>query len=193
MPPSGKAAACAARSLKIAPWLSPAGLTRGRINGIIGVRNLYNEGQLNQLAAAQINPITNFNGYSLWDGLTLQRKASVLSYLSSRTLLAYVQEAFEKELPIFLQEPITDQLFYRIEQFGKTILDPIADNGGFNTRTDASRGYRLQCDKINNKDADKENGVVNITLFLDLVRPARSIQLVLVPIKSGGLMVQTII
>lgn len=183
--PSGKAAAAMARTLNISAHLSPAGLNRGQVRGVVGVRNLYSEGDRNSLAAAQINPILNMQGgfgFVLWDALTLQKKTSVMSYVSSRMNMIVIRDACERFFPFLLQEAINANLFFRVEQFGRNLLDPMVGSG-------ALKAAKIVCDETNNKPSDEDAGRVNIKIFLDFPRPARSIVLTLIPTRAGGISV----
>ncbi len=182
VPPSGKVAAAIARTLNIAPYLSPAGLNRGQILGIVGVRYNYSEGNKDTLAQNQINPILNLQGfgYVLWDALTLQKKASVMSYASSRFNMIYIQDACEKFFPFLLQEPIDNNLFYKIRQFGDALFGPMVQQG-------ALRAGRIIADNTNNKSADVDAATVRVRIELDFPRPARSIVVTFVPVKSGAI------
>jgi len=183
VPPSARLGAVIARSLNIAPYLSPAGLNRGYIRNIVGLRYNYSQGQRDTLATAQINPIINLQGgfgYVLWDAITLLKKKTVMSYASSRFNMCYIREECERFFPTLLHEPIDDNLFFKVEQFGEQLLQPMIERG-------ALRNGKLVANKTNNKPTDEDAGRFNVSLFLDFPRPAREINIKLIPTRAGGI------
>lgn len=183
VPPSARLGAVFARSLNIAPYLSPAGLNRGYIRNIVGVRYNYSQGNRDILATAQINPIINVQGgfgYVLWDALTLLKKKTVMSYVASRLNMCYIREECERFFPTLLQEPIDNNLFFKIEQFGEALLGPMVERG-------ALRNGKIVANKTNNKPTDEDAGRVNIMLYLDFPRPSREINVKLIPTRAGGI------
>jgi hypothetical protein len=182
LPPSGHVAAQFAYNDQVAAeWLSPAGLNRGIVTGIEGLREDYDEGELLLLVAAQINPIVKVpsGGYQIKEALTLQTKASALSNISVRRLLITIETTLTEALDYTIHEPNTDFTGFLIVQICTNFLQPIKDNQGL-------YDFAVVSDSRNTKDYDIDGGQRNVDVYLKPVLPIRFIQLTSVITKTGA-------
>lgn len=182
LPPSGHVAAQFAYNDQVAAeWLSPAGSNRGMVTGIDGLREDYDEGELQLLVAAQINPIVKVpsGGYQIKEALTLQTKASALSNISVRRLLITIETTLTEALDYTVHEPNTDFTGFLIVQICTNFLQPIKDNQGL-------YDFAVVSDSRNTKDYDIDGGQRNVDVYLKPVLPIRFIQLTSVITKTGA-------
>lgn len=106
VPFSGWAAALCARTDKIAnPAFSIAGLNRGLLD-ILGTRYTYEEPEMDNLEAAQVNYVRTLlgAGTALWEQRTLQNQASALSWLSVRRIANTIKTSMYFAGLYYLQE-----------------------------------------------------------------------------------------
>lgn len=97
VPPSAVALGAFAINDEVAnPWFAPAGLTRGRLDLVLGVERDLTELEMDSLYGNDnaINPIINFRrqGYVIWGQRTLQREDSALDRINVRRLMLYVRK-----------------------------------------------------------------------------------------------------
>lgn len=98
-PPSAFAAAVIANSMeKYKPWAAPAGLSRGRIEGLKDLEYTPSKAQRDVLYTSNINPFADFktDGYCIWGQKTTQRIPSALDRLNVRLLLNYIKKRVTK-------------------------------------------------------------------------------------------------
>jgi hypothetical protein len=171
VPPSGYVGARYAYNDKVrAAWFDPAGLNRGLVPNILGLRFLYPHGVRSQFALAQINPIIQKPGYGypIWDALTLQAQASALSNVNVRRLLIVLEVAITDGLDFSLFDPNDSILQNQCIQIVRSICQPILEGRGL-------LSYLPVCDSSNNSDLDEDIGQLNVDVYLQPTIPARKI------------------
>ena len=172
IPPSGFIAGTFAYTDYVAwPWFQPAGLQRGLLD-VLGVRAIYQEGEMENLAAAQINYIRNIPGMgiSIWEGRTLQSNQSARSWISVRRLLDVLRTSISKFCLYYLQEP-NDDITVR------SILGPINQYLSFVQSNRGISNFKVISDTTNNGPEIANAGQRNVDIYIQPILPIGVIQL----------------
>ena len=172
VPPSGYAAAIMARTDRLAqPWYAPAGLNRGLLN-ILGVRQVYQQGDRDALQQAQINYVRKFpgQGYAIMEAYTLQSKLSALSFIPVRRMLMVIETAVSKALLYSLWEPNDPILQQQITTIIGQYLDTIVATRGI-------KSYQVLCNTIDNPANTTANGTLVVQVYIIPVLPVARISL----------------
>lgn len=182
IPPSGKIAATFAytdRTRNV--WWSPAGLNRGQIREIIGLRYDYDDGMLDLLSPAQVNAIIKKPGagYVAWDDQTLQSMKSALSNINVRRLLIAIEVAVTDALDYSVFDPNDDFTRFQIVQMINNFLEPIRTGRGLYS-------YLVVSDETNNPSYLIDAGQLNVDVYLQPTLPARTILLSSILTKTGA-------
>jgi hypothetical protein len=181
VPPSGHVAAQYAETDEVAAeWFAPAGLNRAILDTALGLREDYDEDEMQMLIDAQINPIINRNGVIvIWDQVTTQRKPSAFRNVSLRRMLITIEISIVDGLDYTIHEPNDDYTAVLIIQICVSILQPIKEGRGL-------YDYAAISDDRNNKDYDYNNQQRNVDVILDPILPIRTIRLSAVVVKKGA-------
>lgn len=185
VPFSGWAAALCARTDRVAaPWYAIAGLNRGIIN-VLGTRKktngqLYSEGERTALFSAQINYTRNFTGQgiALWEQMTLQAKASALSWLSVRRMVNVIKKSTYNFLLYSVHEPNDE--FTR-----QTIVGSISEYLEVIKNARGVSAYQVISNASNNPTALTNAGILKVTVFITPIIPVHEIQVDMVITKEG--------
>lgn len=180
VPPSGHIAGVYAyNDFNAEAWFAPAGLNRGLLS-ILGLRYEYDQGERDLLAPNQVNYIRNFpgQGYAVWEQLTLQAKASSLSYVNVRRLLDVIEKAVGKALLYSVHEPNDDVLRTQITSMIEQFLDNIQKRRGINS-------FMVVCNDSNNSPQTYAEGKLNIDVYIMPTLAAAKIKLNMVLMREG--------
>ena len=152
------------------PFFSPAGLNRGRIQGVVKLALNPTKAERDRLYSVSINPVVSFPGEGavLFGDKTLQRRASALDRINVRRLLVSLEKAIATAAKFQLFE-FNDGFTRR--SFVSTITP-------FLRRVQAQRGiteFRVVCDDTNNtaEVISKNQFVADI-----FIKPAQSINFI---------------
>lgn len=181
VPPSGYVGAQYAFTDNVAEtWFSPAGLNRGNISNIIGLRYLFKKADLDQSYPLQINSIIQKSGvgFVIWGDKTLQAKSSALSFVSVRRLLAIIGVSITRALDFSVFEPNDEFTRNQINQLITGFLRPIQDKRGL-------QAFEVVSDERNNKPTDIDAGILNVDVYLTPTIPTQNIGVRLIITKSG--------
>ncbi len=185
VPFSGWAAALSARTERVAqPWFSIAGLNRGVIN-VLGTRKktngqAYSEGERDQLFGAQVNYTRNFTGLgiALWEQMTLQAKASALSWFSVRRLVNVIKKSTYTFLLFSNHEPNDDFTRQTIVSSTSEYLELVKNARGISQ-------YQVISNNSNNPPILYNAGILKVTIFITPIIPVHEIQVDMVITKQG--------
>lgn len=180
VPFSGWAAALCARTDRVANTsFSIAGLNRGIIN-VLGTRYTYNQGQMDDLFAAQVNYTQTFvgQGTALWEQQTTSSQFSALSWLSVRRMVNVLKVSLYNFLLFSLQEPNDDFL-------GRQIVGSCSDYLLTLQNARAISSYTVVSDTTNNSAQDFNSGIRNVTVVIVPVIPTHIINLTVVVSQQG--------
>lgn len=166
--PDGYAgAAISATASNYEMWYPVGGFKRGQLD-VLDVRRRFTEGEMDYLYDNGINPIrfAPGRGILIWGQKTLLARPSSLDRLNVRLLLIVVEPAVKASLEDFL---------FELNTTGERALASakVADYmEGIKARNGVYDFY-IVCDKTNNSDADIDNHIMNLHLF---VKPTQSIE-----------------
>jgi uncharacterized protein len=174
VPPSGYVAAQYALTDKnFAVWLSAAGPVRGVLNNVLALQTVYDVGDRALLASFNINAIKaarNGSGNMIFDVLTLSTPLSLLSYVSIRRTFIFLEQSILTALETYLFDNITPQTEFLVTQAINGFLQPIQNQQGISN-------FFVLCNTTNNTANTTDGGVLNITVYIVPVVPARVIAL----------------
>lgn len=178
-PPSGYAAAAFARTDKLASIAdAPAGATRGKVLGALGVEYSLEEGQRSFLYQNRINPVSDFIaiGIVLWGQKTSQVFSSSTDRVAARRLLNYI----EKQIVTALQPVVFERINTRTYNKVISIVQPTLD--GYVAREELRQGLVVCDDVINQPDTIAQNNlIVNVLLELPKYAEIITVNFVLLP------------
>jgi Phage tail sheath protein subtilisin-like domain len=180
VPPSGKVASVYARTDRVAgPQYAPAGLNRGLID-VLALRKEYNEAQRTQLFNAQINYIRRFigAGTSVFEQVTLQNKASALSWVAVRRMINTIKGGVKDFLMYSLHEPNDDFLRRQIVVSLTEYLQFWKDARGL-------IDFQVIADDSNNPPAKYNLGILTVTIIITPVIAVHEIGVDIVITKAG--------
>lgn len=182
VPPSGYVAAQYAYTDAVAAsWFSPAGLNRGLVRNITGLRHEYSEGELALISPNNINPIIKKpgKGYVIWGDSTLQSRASALSYISVRRLLIIVQVSLVDALDYTVFDPNDNYTRFQVVRLCENFLQPIKDSRGL-------KKFEVIANDDNNKPYHADAGQLNVDLIMEPTLPIRFVKMTSVLTKQGA-------
>lgn len=158
-PPSGNVMAAIARSDFIgAPWLAPAGVTRGIVPGINDVfsRPTLAERDIlygNRNAVNCIVQFVDVDGFLIWGQKTLQRQPTGLDRINVRRMLFVAEKRIKKASKTLLFEPNDEILREKFIRIASDILRDIQIKRGIND-------FYVKCDEeLNTPDVIDRNEI----------------------------------
>lgn len=187
VPPSGYVAAQYAYNDYVGePWNAPAGLNRGLLN-ILGLTNVFTEGERDVLYAAQINPIQTFRGEGnmIWGQKTEKSSASALDRVNVRRLLITLEKAIAVALRTYAFEPNTAITRMRVSAVLEQYLDLLSARGAFQKEL-GDKGYVVICNSTNNTPATIDDNELNVDIYIKPVRAAEYIRLQAIITQTGA-------
>jgi hypothetical protein len=171
VPCSGAIAAVFAQSdAAEAEWWAPAGVTRGVIKNINGIRHKYSQNERNILDQNQINFIHKFSGYGfcVWGAQTLQAQKSALQDIPVRRLFNTIETTAKYDGLVILFDPNDEFLWGQLKGLIEAILRPIMNARGLYF-------YAVKCDKDTNPPAQVANGDIAAVYIIQPMRYAKRI------------------
>lgn len=187
VPPSGYVGAQYAYNDFVAePWYAPAGFNRGILN-VLGVSNVFTQGERDLLYPAGINPVQMFRGEGivLWGQKTQQTKASALDRVNVRRLLITLEKSISAALRYYCFELNNELTRFRVKSTVESYLDLLGARGAFQTEA-GDNGYRVVCDTTNNTAAVIDRNELKVDILLKPARAAEAIELKTVITQSGA-------
>jgi phage tail sheath protein FI len=194
VPPSGYVAAQWAYNDYVTyPWYAPMGFSRGILMNVLGVSDVYTEGERDVMYPSQLNAVQMFRGEGivLWGNKTAQSKSSSLSSINVRRSLIVIEKSMAIGLRQFVGEPTLPLTWFRIEAYLNEYLSMLAAQGAFQN-SDTDPGYKVICDSTNNTPAVIDNDCIIVDVFVKPTRCAEYIRLN-VNVLSTGIQVEELI
>jgi len=183
IPSSGYVAAAFAYNDSIGNvWDAPAGEERGMLNvlDVYPSNMVFNKGDRDAFADAQINPIQKFQGRGImiYDQLTQQKKSSALSFINVRRELIAIERDCSLALRSFLlgANANNETTRFRIKNTLDSYFDDLSARGAFQTEG-GDKGYQVNCNSLNNPGSVIDRGELHVDIFIKPVRVIRVIQL----------------
>jgi hypothetical protein len=187
IPPSGYVASqIAYNDYQAEVWYAPAGFNRGILN-VLGLTNVFTQGERDTLYPAGINPLQTFRGEGnvIWGQKTQQTKASALDRVNVRRLLITLEKAISVALRTFVFEPNSEVTRFRIVSMCEQYLDQLSAKGAFQTEL-GDKGYLVVCDETNNTPATIDANELHVDIFIKPSRAAEYIQLQTIITSTGA-------
>lgn len=181
LPPSGYVASTYSRTDATAqPWIAPAGLTRGTINGIIDLAFNPNQKQRDFLYTISVNPVVSFvgDGFVIFGQKTLQSKPSAFDRVNVRRLFLTLERATQKALKYFVFEPNSEFTRSRLKNTIRPIFD-LAKN------TEGLYDYLIVCDERNNTDDVIDRNELAVDIYIKPVKAAEFILVNFIATRTG--------
>lgn len=180
-PISGFAAATYARTDRTAqPWIAPAGLTRGVINGIVDLAFNPNQKQRDFLYTISINPVVSFSGegFVIFGQKTLQTKPSAFDRINVRRLFLALEKATNNALKYYVFEPNTAFVRTRL----KNTISPIFELA---KNTDGLYDFLIVCDERNNTPEVIDRNELVVDIYIKPVKAAEFILVNFIATRTG--------
>lgn len=181
IPPSGHVAAVFARTDEVAaPWYAPAGIERGYLNNVLGLKETYKQGHRNALVENQINIVRSISGQGVlvWGADTMYTVKSALNDVGIRRLLCMLHASIQINNQYAVFRPIDNLLFEQQTATLQNLLEPIRRNRGL-------YWYEVICDERNNTSNTIANGDLIVDVYLDPTRYTKRIHITAVIPKTG--------
>jgi hypothetical protein len=183
VPCSGAIAAVFAQSDEARDvFWAPAGVIRGVIEEINGVRHKYTLNERNILDQNQINMIHKQSGYGycVWGAQTLQSTKSALQDVPVRRLINLIETTAKYDVLVGLFDPNDEFLWAQLKGVVERILDPIKRARGLYFSA-------VYCDKNTNPPAQIANGDVALVYVIQPTRYAKRIKFTTTVAATGQL------
>lgn len=181
LPISGYAAAIYARTDTTAqPWIAPAGLNRGTINGILDIAFNPNQKQRDFLYTISLNPVVLFSGdgYTVFGQKTLQNKPSAFDRVNVRRLFLTLERTVQRALKYFVFEPNTEFVRTRVRNTITPVFE-LAKN------TEGLYDYLIVCDERNNTPDVIDRNELAVDIYIKPVKAAEFILVNFIATRTG--------
>lgn len=181
VPPSGYVAGVYANTAEVSEvWYAPAGVRRGIIN-VIGVSNVFTEGERDTLYTAKINPIQNFTGEGIqvYGQKTLQTAASALDRVNVRLLMITIEKALARALRPFVFEFNDSYTRENITSIIDSYMGDIKSRRGV-------YDFLTVCDETNNTAVVIDANKLLVDLYVKPVRVAEFVRLSAIISATGA-------
>lgn len=149
VPPAGVVMGAIARSDSLsAPWIAPAGTTRGQlltVNNVFSRPNLQERDSMygNRNAVNPIISLPDIASYCIFGQKTLQRRPSALDRVNVRRMLLYVEKAIKLGARGFIFEPNDSATWASFTEMATTILSRVKNGRGISD-------FRVVCNASTN-------------------------------------------
>lgn len=160
-------------------WNAPAGINRG-ILPVLGQNVKFNDSNIGTLYDANLNTVKFIKGFGnvLWGQRTAQKTVTALREIAVRRLLLFLESTIEPGLLPFVFEPNIDSVRLRIFAIIDSFLATVKAGGGLDN-------YKVVVDDTNNTSQDKDNGVLNVDVYIQPARTIEFINLQVIITRSG--------
>lgn len=161
-----------------ASWWAPAGLTRGVIPNVQGIRVKYSEGHRDLLAQSQVNYIREMpgKGYPIWEEYTLQAKASALQNVHVRRLCITIEVAITDFLQYNVFDPNDAEMRSGLVLAIEDYLIQVQTGRGLQV-INGKNGFLVQCDENNNPAYLLDQGICVVDVYIKPISVAKFIKL----------------
>lgn len=152
-------------------WSAPAGLTRGGINAARETVVQLNRDQRDELYAARINPIAQYDGdVVVWGQKTLQALPSALDRINVRRLLINVKKFIASTSRFLVFEPNTAGTRNQFVDLVTPYLERVQEQAGI-------FAFRVQADAENNPPDVVDRNILRGSIYLQPSRTAEFLEL----------------
>jgi hypothetical protein len=170
-------------------WYPPAGYKRGVLN-VLDVAATFEEGELDTLQNAQINPIrkTFGRGIVIWGQRTLTTRPSSLDRLNARLALIVIEPALKTFLEDYQFDLVTENDLVIIKEKIENYLETIKTRRGV-------FDYLVVADSSINTPETLDRNELNVDVYLKLSKSAEfiTVRVAIVPLSLSFEEARTII
>ncbi|AFH14592.1 tail sheath [Pseudomonas phage Lu11] len=161
---------------------APAGVNRGVIEDISGVRHRYSLPERNILDQNQINMIhyQASYGFCVWGAQTLQSQKSPLQDVPVRRLINMIETTAKYDVLVGLFDPNDEFLWAQLRGVVERILEPIK-------RAQGVYFSKVICDKTTNPPEQVANGDVCLVYIIQPTRYAKRILFTATVAQTGDI------
>ena len=147
---SADAAGCLARTIRTNNiWVSPAGISRGRILSVVGLSQSFTEAEAQLLYAGRVNPLQIIPGigtYLMGNKTSYNGADPELAEISTSNLIIYLKSKINAILSSMLFESNNASSRSSIVSQISSLLSGVVSTNGITT-------YKIECDEYNNTTA----------------------------------------
>jgi len=163
------------------PWFAPAGFSRGSLKSVELAAVRLNRTNLDDLYAADINPLTAFpgTGVVVWGQKTLLASPSALDRVNVRRLLINIRRQVRNVANSLLFEPNRQETLEKFTALVNPILQRVQEQSGVDR-------YKVIIDTTTTTQADVENNTIRGKIFLQPTRTAEFVALDFVVTNAGS-------
>ena len=174
IPPSGPVGATYSYSDRLTNSIgAPAGLNRGGVKYIVGLRHNYSHAEQELIYPVGINYIEDrpLMGPVVMAEETLQVKKSILSSVHAVRILNRIKTGLVDNLDYVLFDPHNEYTRFQARQIGETLLRPMKRADG----TGGLYDYRIKCDDDNNPPDVIDADQLHYYVYLKIQRVVKGI------------------
>lgn len=182
LPPSGHVLGqIALTDAQEGPWKAPAGRT-SVLQGVAKAERILAPADLGTLNAANVNALRSLPNGSvvIWGARTLDPAFSS-HYVPVRRTLNYAEANLAEILDVFVFDANDAVTWALVSSACSVFLDEMQVAGAF-----GSNGYYVTCDSSNNTPQTIAQGLLNVTVGMDLLYPIEFVVLTLSQIQGQG-------
>jgi hypothetical protein len=164
-------------------WISPAGMTRGRILNVLYLTQKFTDSDINYFGAGGVNAINSIPG----EGTFLLSNITSYPYTATTTASSkintmmttlYIKKQMINLLKGFLYQPNNASLRQQVINSATPIMETLKGTNGVSD-------YRIVCDETNNTDASVALGKLVLDIYCTFIYPAVSIILRILASDTG--------
>jgi hypothetical protein len=164
-------------------WITPAGMTRGRILNVLYLTQKFSDTDINYFSAGGVNAINSIPGEGtfLLSNITsypYTAATSASSKINTMMTTQYIKKQMINLLKGFLYQPNNASLRQQVINSTTPIMNTLKASNGV---TD----YRIVCDETNNTDVIVNSGKLVLDVYCTFVYPAVSITLRILASDTG--------
>jgi hypothetical protein len=190
VPPSGTVAGVyAAADASRGVWKAPAGVNL-TLQNVTGLADLtMNDTAIGTVSVGGINCLRTFPVYGnvIWGARTLAGRnldQSPFKYVSTRRLGDFIQQSLQQSLTWAAFEPNGPALWSAIALETPAFMSGLYGAGAFSGAT-AAQAFEVVCDATTTSVADRQAGIVNLSVAFAHVDPAEFLVLT-ITLKAGA-------
>jgi phage tail sheath protein FI len=176
--PSGTIAGIISRTDQAGIWKAPAG-PHALPQGAQGLAYELTDDECNNLNSAGINCLRKFSqsGLVIWGARTLEGSdgaASDWKYISVRRTALFIEKSVYEGIQWVVFEPNNETLWAKLISSISRFLESLWKQGALYGQT-SNHAYVVKCDSQTMTQSDIDNGLVNISIGVALLKPAEFI------------------
>jgi len=156
---------------------SPAGLSDGKLNGIVGLERILEKGDRDLVYPARINPLVSSpqTGLAVWGVRTLSRDAEWL-YVNARRLFMFCEQSIYDASFWVVFENNNPGLWSRMKSQGDGFFMNLFNDGYFAGAT-PGEAFAIVIDDSNNPQSSIDAGIITADYYIAPNKPAEFVRL----------------